>query len=1053
MHRPTAFSIRMVCFGVALLSVLALGLLPVARAGEQSPKLDVITATGDEMSALFKAGKFKEAIVAAERHTAALEELYGHGANETAVGFAYQAKSHARNGEKRKARAARDKAIHILSTTPCRDPDFQAKTLYGLAIIAEELDDLDVAGKCVIEAASLRQQLDEAFPQSLADLAVDLGERASEAGKWDQAIRMYEVAAWATASAYGEHSKERLFCLIELATLYEIQGRYQEAILQYAGAIDALPHLGGAGSPMMAELMLKRASCREPLGEYADAEAEARAATDIIAAKLGSTHLQMGRAACVIARACGHQGKWEQAEQWANRALTIMKSNDDFAPGERTDAYLSLMLVYKQQERYAEAEQVIRGALAESLRPGDGEQADRERADAMIRLSALAFILWSSGKHDEADSAYRQARAACEKETGVDSIASASLRNNHAANHFYQGQYAEAETLLRQSFDVLGQAIGDDHPSMYGLNINIATVQAAQGKWKLAGEQNDQGIRGLVQQVRGQVGALNPAEQLRVLRGEYAVGWQASLTMGWMQRSDTRFRKLSAGWLANGKAIAHEASARQTWETRVAGKVGRTGTTGDKVDPWIDIEAIRERVPRNAVLIDIARFDVFNYAAKRRGEDWLPARYAAWIVPPAGKGEIQVVDLGETEGIDAAVAEYRRLIHDALGKKGMIAEVGEAEAEKKVLKATQPLSESILQPILAAVAAAGCDETAKELIICPDGGLWLLPWAALLTADGRYLIESRAVATVTSSRDLLPSRDAPAEPSAPMIFADPIFDLPASSLVKAVEGMNDEPQGETTPQTETPVAFASVSRAASDVGRVERLPGSLIEAMLVAERIEQFTHEKPIALLQRQAIEERAKRVRSPRILHFATHGFALPDQVVPVARVEKMSPSIGNGRRVQGLTSEAGEPLEDPLLRCGLLLTGCNTTAADRPARVEDGCLTGKEILSLDLAGTELVVLSACDTGLGRVQYGEGVAGLRQAFLIAGADSVLATLWQVPDAPTVELMTAFFDELNAGRGKASALQQAQLAMIQKRRKAAGAAHPAAWAALEITGR
>jgi CHAT domain-containing protein len=86
-------------------------------------------------------------------------------------------------------------------------------------------------------------------------------------------------------------------------------------------------------------------------------------------------------------------------------------------------------------------------------------------------------------------------------------------------------------------------------------------------------------------------------------------------------------------------------------------------------------------------------------------------------------------------------------------------------------------------------------------------------------------------------------------------------------------------------------------------------------------------------------------------------------------------------------------------------------------------------------------------------VQYGEGVAGLRQAFLIAGADSVLASLWQVPDTPTVELMTGFFEKLEAGWSRSGALRHAQLAIIEKRRKASGAAHPAIWAGFEITGR
>ena len=205
--------------------------------------------------------------------------------------------------------------------------------------------------------------------------------------------------------------------------------------------------------------------------------------------------------------------------------------------------------------------------------------------------------------------------------------------------------------------------------------------------------------------------------------------------------------------------------------------------------------------------------------------------------------------------------------------------------------------------------------------------------------------------------------------------------------------------------------------------------------------------------VQARALEDRVKRIHSPLILHFATHGFALPDQVIPVSQEELLTSDIPMRRGIQGLTSQAGEPLEDPLLRCGLLLAGCSLHADSRPPGVEDGCLTGREIVGLDLRGTDLVVLSACDTGVGRVQYGEGVAGLRQAFLIAGAKAVLASLWKVPDGPTAELIAGFFDHLAAGKSKAEALRHSQLVLIEQQRKRFGSAHPSAWAAFELTGR
>ena len=124
----------------------------------------------------------------------------------------------------------------------------------------------------------------------------------------------------------------------------------------------------------------------------------------------------------------------------------------------------------------------------------------------------------------------------------------------------------------------------------------------------------------------------------------------------------------------------------------------------------------------------------------------------------------------------------------------------------------------------------------------------------------------------------------------------------------------------------------------------------------------------------------------------------------------------------------------ENPLLRSGLALAGANTwrKKGSLPPEAEDGILTAEDVSGLDLLDTELVVLSACETGLGEVQTGEGVFGLRRAFVLAGAKTLVMSLWKVPDRQTQELMVDFYRRVLEGQPRAEALRQAQLAMKSK---------------------
>ncbi len=171
-----------------------------------------------------------------------------------------------------------------------------------------------------------------------------------------------------------------------------------------------------------------------------------------------------------------------------------------------------------------------------------------------------------------------------------------------------------------------------------------------------------------------------------------------------------------------------------------------------------------------------------------------------------------------------------------------------------------------------------------------------------------------------------------------------------------------------------------------------------------------------------QATEAALKQVSGPRILHVATHGFFLPD-------ILRANAGSTGARSVELVSSEQMQTAhqENPLLRSGLALAGVNQRQSGAG---EDGVLTALEATGLDLWGTKLVVLSACETGLGEVKNGEGVYGLRRALVLAGSESQVMSLWQVSDAATRDLMAAYYERLQVGEGRTEALRQVQLLMI-----------------------
>lgn len=652
-----------------------------------------------------------------------------------------------------------------------------------------------------------------------------------------------------------------------------------------------------------------------------------------------------------------------------------------------------------------------------------------------------------------------------------------------------QGKYGEALPYYEKAVDLAPRIFGESDRNTGEILSELAMLYQILGRAENAMLVSDR-LRRLDRHLAERTLAnLAEQDQLDFLETIDERHRRVALSIA-LEAKTTGAATLSAAWVLNGKAVAHQILAerallardvrnakvppiaadltavrrrltmlalapcdkkRQTErqqelarltqrERELSKQLGQAVGRPMRDDPWIELSEVREAIPAGAILIEISRFEVVNFKAKRDEKQSDGPRYAAWLIP--NQGDVRLIDLGDADRIDAAVAVVRKGLLAAQGtatQRSIIVEKGEQDAEKILQPALATLAKLVLQPLREHI------DNHKHWLISPDGALWLVPWEALPLDDKTYTIEKHTLRYLVSGRDLAaPAFTGQVKRDPPLIMADPDFDIePKEAAALTAKLLGIQP-----PANDGPAVALDDPQATppeSLIRRAFRLPATAAEAAAIKPKLQAYAGEEPRVYLGKDALEGVFKSVRSPKVVVLSTTGFFLEDQdVQPCGR-----PKLDGKRPAPG---KDGEYMKNPLLRCGLLLACCNKHGK-ATGNQEDGVLTGLEILACDLRGTDLVVLSACETGLGQVRNGEGVAGLRQAFQLAGAQTVVASLWDVSDRDTALLMIDFFDGLAIGKSTAEALREARLARIKAHRDRDGAAHPFYWAAFTVTGR
>jgi CHAT domain-containing protein/tetratricopeptide (TPR) repeat protein len=911
-----------------------------------------------------------------------------------------------------------------------------------------------------LRAVFLREQIFGAADPSLAGSLSSLGLLYQHVGKPESAVSNLRRALAIHERALPADHLDVARSLNRLAAALGFAGELTEARSLYTRALAIREKRLGAEHPEVAKILSNLAGLLADMGELTEARSMFDRALPILEKTYGTSHLELGPVLLGFGTLLADLGDYE-------RALALLRRDLEISEKSYGTTSLAVGLI------------LIRMGIA-SMDSGDLQGAERayrralgiydelgvpQISDAGTAWTNLGIVAWRGGKRAEAITLSRRALPILESALGEEDLQVAICRNNLGEALAAGGQTAEARPLLERAMDTWTRALGAEHPYIVATTNGMALLDwhsgefaAAMKKALRAEEIRRAGFRHTVQ-------ALSEREALAYHQARYAsldlvLGALTlarplhrdpeSVRMAW--DAVTRSRALVLDELA---ARRHALSAEESSELsdltgalrrsrgRLAGLRTRSlGSTplAEHLEQLRKVEeeaegierALAERslafreelrlsgtglnevlshLPPSSALVAFVRYEQYSASL----EDASPS-YAAFVAKAGSPPRF--VPLGPAQAIDPLVRDWQRAI--LAGQRDL---TGRAGAETKYRGIARGLRQAVWEPIAADLAPASL------IFVVPDGALHFVNLATLPEGAQGFLAETAPLFHHLSTERDLARGPAPAGPrEALLAIGNPDFD-------------RAESKGPVAPNER--LQFRGQTPGCRDFRSLKfvSLPGAAAEAEEIGAL---WKARGPSTLVLRgpEADEAAFKRLASKHsVLHLATHGFVLGDDCAATPASEHLM----DPRGLQGRS--------DGLLISGLALAGANRRDQAPPqAGSEDGILTAEEISALDLSHVEWVVLSACQTGVGTAVEGEGILGLQRAFTVAGARSIIMSLWPVDDQATLRWMRELYEGRLRGLSTAESVRQATLSQIARGRELRSTTHPFFWGAFVGVG-
>ena len=782
------------------------------------------------------------------------------------------------------------------------------------------------------------------------------------------------------------------------ATIYQEMGEYQKALPYMLRALDNREKNYGKEHIFYAIMLNNIGDLYGSMNDYGKTIKMYEQALEIVSNSVGKNHRYYGTMLHNLAVVYSKTGNLAKAtpmfmEHIENTVNTLGKDNNRYGTGLN-----GLALHYKRMGRYEKSLSTFQQALESRA-----AKLGKDHYGYHFILNNMAGVYLLNDQPERALPLYEKVLQNFKKTLGTEHLHYAQVLTHLVKTCRYLDKEEKGNSYLEALYENLAWQVNERFPFlndrlqaalMQKLDEQVAQIQSFAMTFPSARTQtmavNSQLLlKGLLQS--------NARSLLSNVRQNLDTTLQASL-----EEWEITHRRLAREYLLPvvRRSVVFDSLKNRAQHLELELAAASVDFASNRSIP--DWQAVRQAIPPRSAAIE---FSAFKHIQK----DTLQVYYAAHIIHKDWSSPKSIFLFPESE-------------LDSLFSKG--ARMGEPQINNLyAVRSLTPIRKKKLNEGLGTLLWAPFDSilgAAKKIYYSPAGLLHRLNLEAINYKKNQLLSEHYKLIRLVSLRSLLNKENQTNESpeSRCYLFGGLDYDRTEEPSLnnwreEKVSGSTQSEQGElgsVRPANRSGVSnwlpLANTEKEVVEIARQMEAAGMKVELLAGVEGTEERIKNLPVR----------------PRILHFATHGYFFPDPKKTAGELPGISklPSM--------------QLAEHPMVRSGLVLAGANQSASGTPFPVdrEDGLLTAYEVSRLDLSGTELVVLSACDTGLGEVRGNEGVYGLQRAFKIAGAKYILMSLWQVPDEETAQLMTSFYRHWLTGKTVREALLQAQRTMREK---------------------